>query len=204
MRVHLPANGEARSVRITNNGSGQPLLQVKAVPWFENVDTAPRAAEILAMPPVFKLAPEGEQVLRLATRGPLDNAAERAYRLVITQVPEDTGPAEGLTFTMRFDLPLFVTPAGAEPDPAWHLEQDGSEPRLVLHNQGKAHLRVEHLMLASGPRAALEISDIKYALAGESVSWPLGVPLESLPPTLEVRAETNHGPITATVARPTP
>lgn len=38
-----------------------------------------------------------------------------------------------------------------------------------------------------------------YVLAGETKSWPLDQPLNALPDVLEVRAQTNRGPLVAEV-----
>jgi fimbrial chaperone protein len=203
VRVELPADGKSRTVRVQNQTSHGTLVQVEAVAWEGNVDTARRVKEILAVPPVFQLPGDGQQILRLAVRQPLREPKERAFRLLITEVPQETGPPGGLMFSLRLNLPLFVKPEGAEAKPAWQLREIGRAGELVLRNDGNAHVRIQELTLVGTNEAfAWETADITYALAGESVSWPLGKSLAELPATMEVRAETNRGPITATVTRP--
>lgn len=101
LQVSLPPDGSAELVRL-HNPSGRPtLVQVEAITWAdpENLDAAPLASNVLAVPPVFELAPDGHQVIRLALRQPLDGFTERAYRLLITEVPAHIGDgALGLTF----------------------------------------------------------------------------------------------------------
>lgn len=203
VRIEIPANGTAKTVRVRNGTSEPALLQVEAIAWTEDVDTAPKSREILAVPPVFEIPGNAQQVLRLAVRHPSEEAKERAFRLLITEVPKETGPPGALMFAVRLNLPLFVKPEGAEAKPLWNLRETGGTSELVLRNDGNAHLRVRQVTLVGAEEApALETADIAYALAGESVSWPLGKSLRELPATLEVRAETNRGPLVATVTRP--
>lgn len=205
IRVELPADGSPGVVRVRNEAQAPTLVQVEAVAWRDDVDAAPVAGEIIAVPPVFELEGGGEQVIRLALRRPLEDGVERAYRLLITEVPQQVSAANALVFAVRLNLPVFATPKGAEPAPAWRVrEAAGGEAELVLANRGSAHLRIEEVTLrAEDDQRPLFSSDrTAYALAGEVKVWPLGEPYAALPPALEVSAESHRGALTASVARP--
>jgi len=121
IKVFLPADGKSEVIHIKNPDPTPALVQVQAVEWVkaEDLDQAERAEEILAVPPIFEMAPNSEQVIRLAHRDSGGAAVEKAYRLLITEVPEEVDPG-GVAFAVRLNMPLFVTPKGAEPDPEWN------------------------------------------------------------------------------------
>ncbi|NJO36938.1 MAG: molecular chaperone [Rhizobiales bacterium] len=170
----------------------------------EHLDQAKRAEEILAVPPIFEMAPNSEQVIRLAHRAGSGAAVEKAYRLLITEVPEEVDDG-GVAFAVRLNMPLFVTPKGAEPRPEWRVQQTASgEGQLVLANRGSAHLMVTSLELrAPGHAKPLFSTDqFVYALAGKEQRWSLGYGQQALPESLEVLSETHLGPQQSPVMTP--
>ena len=204
--VELPPDGRPEVIRLHNPGPRPTLVQVEAIAWAEPdaLDAAPRAAEVLAVPPVFELAPDGRQIIRLALRRPLAGPAEQAWRLLITEVPRATGPdTGGLTFAVRLNIPLFATPAGAAPDPVWTLRSaEGGAAELVLTNRGTTRLQIIALELRAPQRgpSLLASEEPVYALAGEARRWPLDRPLDRLPAGLEVHVETDRGAQVSPVA----
>jgi fimbrial chaperone protein len=203
VRIDMPVDGRPETVRLHNTGAGTTLISVVAVEWAEDVDAAPRTSEVLAVPPVFELGPGERQVIRLALRRPLDGPGERAWRLLITEVPQEVQPGT-VGFAMRFNLPVFATPPGAEAAPLWRVRAAaGGEAELVLENAGRAHYRLGPFALAAGGPTAplLESGQAGYLLAGERRVWPLGRPLAELPEALEVRLERDGRPEVVAVAR---
>jgi fimbrial chaperone protein len=161
----------------------------------------PTTGDILAVPPVFEIAAGAEQVIRLALRRPLTSGTEQAYRLLITEVPRAVGGDQGVAFALRLNLPVFVTPDGAAPAPAWSLERDGGGAKLTLGNQGSAHVRVRSVALfQDGGAEPVFVSDEGgYVLAGRERSWQLDLGRLKSGAPLTVRAETDRGEIEAPV-----
>ena len=205
VRIELPANGQAEVVRVQNLASEPVLVKVTAARWEDDQDDPHGADPILAVPPIFEVGAAREQVIRLARRQPLNGAKEEAYRLIVSEVPKDEEIEPGaVRLVLRLNFPMFVTPEGALPDPEWALQKaPNGEGELVLANAGTAHVRIEKLELAAEARLEPVFADegVTYALAGESVTWSLGHSFDALPPALEVRAETNRGPLVAPVGR---
>lgn len=206
IKVTLPADGRTEVIHLKNPDARSTLVQVHAVEWAEadNLDQAKRVDEILAIPPIFELGPESEQVIRLALRNPGAASKEKAYRLLLTEVPEEI-EGGGISFAVRLNIPLFVTPKGAEPEPLWRFGYTQSgEAELVLANHGNAHLMVKSLALrgAGQERTLFETDQFAYALAGSEQRWSLGYGQQSLPKGLEVHAETHLGPQQAPVMTP--
>jgi len=207
IRVTLPADGGAKVMRVRNLSPEPTLVQLEAVSWVD-VDQplgGEPAREILAVPPVFELGGDAEQVIRLAVRQPLKGELEKAFRLFVTEVPREAIAEPGaVAFAMRLNLPLFVTPKGAKADPAWSLRRAaGGEAELVLSNNGGAHVRIQSLSLLDDGSAEpmLTIEQAAYVLAGGEKSWPISLPAGTVK-ELIVRAETNLGELEAQVALP--
>ncbi|MGI9416333.1 MAG: fimbrial biogenesis chaperone [Geminicoccaceae bacterium] len=206
IKIFLPDDGKSEVIRVKNPDPNPALVQVQAVEWttVEKLDEAKRVDEILAVPPIFEIAPNSEQVIRLAHRDAGGGAIEKAYRLLITEVPEDVTPG-GVAFAVRLNMPLFVTPRGAVPDPEWRFGYTPSgEAELVLTNHGNAHLMVKSLTLrgVGDQRTLFKTDQFAYALAGTKQRWSLGYGQRSFPKSLEVHAETNLGPQQAPVMSP--
>jgi fimbrial chaperone protein len=203
IRISISADGKAGVVRLQNQSDGATLVQVEALVWNDTDDLSqvPTTGDILAVPPVFEIAPGAEQVIRLALRRPLTSGTEQAYRLLITEVPRAVGGGQGVAFALRLNLPVFVTPDGAAPAPAWSLERDGGGARLTLGNQGSAHVRVRSLALyQDGGAEPVFVSDEGgYVLAGRERSWRLDLGRLKSGASLTVRAETDRGEIEAPV-----
>ena len=205
LKVNLTADGRSEVIRLRNPDNISALVQVHAIEWaaVEDLDSAKRAEEILAVPPIFELAPNSEQVIRIAVRDPGDVTKEQAYRLLLTEVPQETGGG-GVSFAVRLNVPLFVTPVGAKPEPVWRFGYAPSgEAELVLANHGDAHLMVKSLELRGADnKTVFQTDQFAYALAGTEQRWSLGYGQRSFPKSLEVHAETHLGPQQAPVITP--
>lgn len=206
IKVFLPTDGKSQVIHVRNPDPTSTLVQVQAVEWtdVERLDQAERAEEILAVPPIFEMGPNSEQVIRLAHRDRGSAGVEKAYRLLITEVPEEVDEG-GVAFAVRLNMPLFVTPTGAVPQPEWRVHESASgETELVLANRGSAHLMVKSLELRGAGRAdpIFSTDQFVYALAGKEQRWSLGYGQQALPESLEVLSETHLGPQQSPVMTP--
>ncbi len=205
-RVDLAGDDRAEAVTLRNNAADPVMVQVQTFAWEHGPATAELTPtrDLIAVPPVFELPADGSQIIRVALRGPAQGARERAYRLLITEVPRGGGSGTGVRFALRLSLPVFVTPAGAKPDAVWSLRGRGAGRELVLRNDGTAHLQVRRIVLGGdGAGAAARVLDTPaYVLAGQEHAWPL--PAAAASTDLQLEAETSIGPLSATVPLPRP
>ncbi len=198
-RIDLAPERAGGSVTLENNDSQPTLVQVETFAWKRTPltnDLEP-TRELVAVPPVFELAPGARQIIRVALRQPHTSQTEAAYRLVITEVPPPGGGG-GVRFALRLSLPVFATPPGAVARPQWRLQRDGSALRLELANLGFAHLLVQRLRLSAAGRSQ-EFDQPTYVLAGQRHAWTLALPVAA-GGTVELAAETSLGPFTDTLA----
>lgn len=121
-RVVYPANQKEVTVRFENKNPKPALVQV----WLDsgNEDATPEEARVpfLATPPIFRMEPGRQQVLRLSYTGePLPTNQESLFWLNMLEVPQGPGQragepaAAGLPDPHQGVLPTAGPAAGALP-----------------------------------------------------------------------------------------
>lgn len=205
-RVDLAADRRAGMVTLQNNAAEPVLVQIQTFAWPAGVGSAELqpTRELVAVPAVAEIAPGGRQLVRVALRGLPRADAETAYRLLVTEVPPGLpGTRAGVRFALRLSLPVFVTPPGALPAPAWSLEGQGRGLRLALTNRGGAHVQVRRLrVFAAGAAEPVQvIEEAAYVLPGQRQTWALA-PAAAAARRLSLKADTDIGEIEAALDTP--
>jgi fimbrial chaperone protein len=200
-RIDLAAGRTAGAVTLHNNASEPVLVQVETFAWPRTPSTGDLEAtkRLVAVPPVFSLAPDAKQVIRVALREAQMGASEEAYRLLITEVPQSQGKGGGVQFALRLSLPVFATPAGATPSPQWSLGREGDRSTLQLANSGTAHVQVQKIRLKGSDGALQTIDEPSYVLAGQQHAWNLRLPVKA-GSVVAVEADTNIGTLALPLA----
>lgn len=207
-RIELAPGQTSASLTIENQANAAVTLQVQTFAWSgPAIDPELRSGrELIAVPPVFSLEPGAKQIVRVALRTPVEDGRERAYRLLITEVPvtwaDDT---MGVRFALRLSLPVFAQAAGAKAAPAWRVRSTGRGGELELANRGTAHLRLRRIELRAAGKGGgdpVQVIDAPMdILPGEAQRWPLAAAAMALP-GLELQADTGLGPLTAELVPP--
>jgi fimbrial chaperone protein len=191
-----------RGVITVRNVEATPVLaQTQGFVWTQQggEDRLTPADNLIVVPPVFTLEPNGEQAVRVGFRHRPEANGELAYRVVISQVPNKAEPGQGVQLVVQLSLPVFVTPALAKANLKWTAESVGPRVlRISLHNTGSAHLRVTRLAVFLPPQTDQAMADqtmLDYVLANAMREWTLalGQPLDS--DSVILQAETNLGPL---------
>jgi fimbrial chaperone protein len=205
-RVELGPGARSATITLENQDETAVTVQVQTFVWQgspASADLEP-TRDLIAVPPVFSLEPDARQIIRVALRGQPDATRELAYRLLITEVPT-AGPDGRLNvrFALRLSLPVFVGAPGAVPVPAWSARDADGQPVLELANHGKEHLQVRRIALhARGRAEPLQVIEAPaYVLPGQTQGWPLVGPALAQA-TLQLRAETDLGPLEAELVLP--
>lgn len=178
--ITLQMVGRERTTTLrVRNTEAQPItLQLRAVDWAQpqGEDAYTRSQTLAVSPPVFTLKPGETQTVRVVVEGVDTVTTEKAYRLILDQIPEShlKGDA-GVVVPIRVLLPVFLTPsANSRPKLSWALNASPSGGVLTARNTGDARERLVGLKVSSG---ATEIASEQglsgYVLAGASRSWAL-------------------------------
>lgn len=178
--ITLQMVGKERTTTLrVRNTEAQPItLQLRAVDWTQaNGEDVYTPSQTLAVsPPVFTLKPGETQTVRVVVENVSTIKAERAYRLILDQIPESRLKGDaGVVVPIRVLLPVFLTPSAASrPKLSWTVNASPSGGVLTANNTGDARERLVGLKVTSGATEVASDQGLSgYVLAGASRTWPL-------------------------------
>lgn len=204
LRIDLVPKATAGVIEVLNTSGGPTTLQAQQRSWTqqEGQDVHGETRDLILSPAIFTLKPGEKQVVRIALRGTPDAQRERAYRVLISEVPAPqlkvTPDASGFRVALRMDLPLFVAPLqAAAPQPSYALDATGAQ--LLVRNAGDSHIRYADFSVLQAGRKVVELP-IFTVLAGSERRFDLPRDKFGAGGGLRVQANSNAGPIDAAVA----
>jgi fimbrial chaperone protein len=154
------ASSERTAITLRNNRNRDVFYQVSVLRWSQEngQDRYDSTDDFIASPPLFTLAAGLSQAIRLGFRQPSDSANERAYRVVLTEVPPAIDqPSNGsqIQWAMQYAIPVFV--AGSTPTVpsplTWRMHQQGNTMHVRADNPSNRRvvLNAVGLIPASSP-----------------------------------------------------
>src|SRR5438309_7070207 len=114
IRLDMEPGMRSAAVTVVNDDE-QPLrLQLKLMVWTQDaagVDVYTESEELVYFPKLMSVQPRDRRLVRIGLKTPA-GASERTYRLFLDELPDSAQPsASGLSFTVRFALPIFLPAA---------------------------------------------------------------------------------------------
>jgi len=210
IRVELTGAQRTEALTVRNEESDQSVVvQAQAFSWTQQdgQDGFGETHDIIVTPPVFTLAPNSQQIVRVAARRAADPKRELNYRLILQEVPPEAPKNfTGLQVALRLSLPIFIaSQTKSAPDLIWSSawQADGSL-QVTVKNQGDAHIQItDFTVRAKSSDATLKNSVVKYVLPGATMSWLLQAPTNAQQSsvlkqgTLTLRGSSDRGEIAA-------
>lgn len=198
MRADLSAAAPTAVITV-NNGGEQPLtVQIQARSWqqADGRDEQAPSGDFILNPAMATIPPGGEQVIRIALRIPPDQKVERAYRLVVREVPLAPQEGEGLRMALAMDIPVFVAPLASEAvaSPRFSIDNSGNTSRVRIANDGSRHLRLAGIVVSQGEHTLLE-QGVLVILPRVTNYLRLPAPLTPAKGVLKLQAQSNIGPV---------
>ncbi len=200
VNVFLSPGQKSTSLTVTNQGSSETAIQIRAYAWNQKDgdDQLTASDEVMISPPLTKIASGATQVVRIILRQS-PQVRESTYRILIDQIPP---PAElGVVhMVLRLSVPVFASPAiRAFPDVQFHLERADGQIYLVGFNAGILHEKIRDIVLSTsdGHKLKEDSKGSPYVLCGATHRWHIVVP-DSLPltsDTLQLTAQSDAGAI---------
>jgi len=208
LRVDLKAAHRLEVLTVTNSADAPLAVQLRLVSWSQDngedqyVDTQ----DLLATPPIFRIAPHGQQIIRVALRHDPDPSRETDYRVFVTEIPQPPSQDfSGMQLALRMSLPIFVAPAVLEhPELHWSAQwsSDGAL-RITASNTGNAHVKVTDFDVRfAGSGQPSQVKVTRYVLPGSSVSWTVKPDAEASTDrqaAIHLRGVTDRGDFAADV-----
>ena len=151
---------------VTNHGARPVTVQIEAMDWHPqdaavgSPDRLTPSTTLLTSPPMARIAPGGRQSVRVLERGPAQG--ERAFRLLVSQLPDAAGDGDGVRVLLQFSVPVFV---GHDPHAVPQLRWALTDGMLTARNTGTQTVKLEGLRVNAVPRGALS-----YLLPGASLN----------------------------------
>jgi len=169
-RVVYPADQKEVTIRFKNKNQKPALVQV----WLDTGDEGvlPEKARVpfLATPPIFRMEPGKQQVVRLAYTGePLPTDKESLFWLNMLEVPpeaQDAPESNQLQLAFRTRIKVFFRPKELPYQPSqaaqklrWNLVPSEHGQTLHVHNPTPYHLNFDSVeLVAAGQRHIKPIS----------------------------------------------
>jgi len=178
--------GAVSGLRVRNGDAEQPVsVQARVLRWRqdESGDVYAPAEGVVVSPPVTRIMPGGENLIRIVRTAKYPVAGEEGYRLLVDELPEPGAAQEGvINMLVQHSVPVFFAAPGAAPaQPQWQIEraqQDGGAGnvhgwRIKVNNLGDKRLRLANLHLydSNGALVAQRQGLVGYVLGRASMGF---------------------------------
>lgn len=179
----IAASEQATALWLENHGKEPVTLQIRAQDWSQTGGTnreSPTQA-VVSSPPIATIAPGERQLVRVIRRGPAASG-EKAYRLLVDELPKPAPTTEGtvaarLSVQMRYSLPLFTygdAADGLTPQLRSVVRVIEGKRWIEISNSGSRHARLTDLRIGTGSAArTVQAGLVGYVLPGATMRWPL-------------------------------
>jgi fimbrial chaperone protein len=181
VRVELTPEQQTAAITVKNGSDLPTSIQIQAVAWsqLDGKDVYTPTKELLVSPPIVTIAPNGEQIIRVALRRKADATNELTYRISMQELPPQPGPDfMGVQVALRISLPVFVQSQKGEAvsKMAWSVSRSSDNKlRVGVKNQGNAHIQVSDfaIYVPGADKPITDESGSSYILAGQAHEWLL-------------------------------
>jgi fimbrial chaperone protein len=182
--IELPSGSDIAVFYITNRGDQPVVAQVQGFAWrqTDSGDRLDPSDALTVSPPIARLLPGQQQIVRLAVKPDSGAVDERSFRLLVSELPDSSAQAvPGIHVLLQFSVPVFK--AGAHPEPAhlvWQIARSSEGLSLIVHNTGARHVKLSGLCFsaADGRPVAIAPTTFAYVLPDASHRWT--IPLHDL------------------------
>lgn len=169
--VALGSGADSGVLEFTNTGSERAAIQVTPVEWRQDADGNDQytpTGSLIAVPPIFELAPQETQLVRIGLLDQSTQPGERTFRLFFEELPVETErDSAAVRMRLRIGVPVFVgTGRDAATLTVKSIETGESGTRVQLANDGIHHVKLLDLSVLDA--AGIEIAKLSgcYLLPG--------------------------------------
>lgn len=185
--LQLTPRQNADALWLTNSGTTPVQVQVRVFEWRQDTgqDQLLPTTALQVSPPMQSLAAGQQQLIRVVRSDPTAPTTQRAYRVVVDELPSVDPRRTGMQFVLRYSMPVFIQPAGEQPLKhtlqARVAQLDDGRPALEVHNSGNSYAQLADIGVGTAERPQIiHPGLIGYVLGGQTMRWPLEVPAARL------------------------
>jgi fimbrial chaperone protein len=187
IRANLSGTHRTEALTIVNAEDAPVVVQVRVLRWSQQdgEEHFDDTRDVLATPPVLKIAGNGEQIVRVAVRRDPEADRELSYRVIFEEIPE-AAPLDfnGLRVALRLSVPIFVAPARipALARVSWQFRRlANGRLEVTAANDGTGHLQVTDFVAQLAGSEPVRGMVSKYILPGSRMSWTFMPPGDAAP-----------------------
>lgn len=200
--IDLSAPTAASNIRVWNDAKRPINVQVRIFRWSQSngVDTYTPATDVVVSPPISKLKPDGENIIRIVRTTKRAVKAEESYRLIVDELPDAGQRKSGtVNLVIRHSIPVFFSqPGTADANATWSVRRRSGGYQVTVSNKGGKRLRVSDLSLqgSGGSAVARQNGLVGYVLGQSSATWFIpGTGGSRSGGPLTISAQSEAGPI---------
>jgi fimbrial chaperone protein len=171
LRVDFDAASKSGVVRVFNTGEDEISMQVDARDGSYEYEAT---SDVIAVPPIFTIAPGETQIIRVGLVGGQSPDRELTHRLFLTELPKPQTDYLGGQLRMRLivSMPIFTAPAAVEPESGLEMiETSIADGRLRarFRNPGNTHVRVQEIQAMAATGNDTQVTEAAvYVLPGST------------------------------------
>ena len=207
--VELSPKARVASVTLTNPSGQAKTFQAQALSWRQDdaADQYLENGDLLVSPAIAKIGAGETQVFRVLLRGAAPVQTEKAYRLILEEITQESERTQGqamVNMLLRFNLPVFAAPAApARAVLRWRQCAAAADKGCVrLDNDGNRRIRLS-AMTVQGPGWKKDLPNGATVLAGAWQEWTFDQPpVADLP--WRISAQSEAGPLNEVVVAAPP
>lgn len=174
LQLLLDQSGGVGTLRVGNAGNQSLVAQLEIFRWRQGADSndLEPTRDLLATPPIIEVAPQSKRNVRVGLRSAVADSCETAYRVAITEIPQQESTVAPIHFRARMVLPIFVQSASADCKGALVWSYANHQLRII--NVGNAHVRVREILVTQGAETeAAAPKHLGYFLPGASQTFAM-------------------------------
>lgn len=201
--IQVPAPGAVATLTLGNLGDKRTTLQVRLFRWTQKNgrDVLSPTRAVVASPPLLRIAPKRENVIRIVRVSKAPIKGEESYRLVVDEIPERKKvQGLGVIIAVRYSIPVFFfEPGTSRPKISWSARRRGRSLILTARNTGGRYERIVGLRISSGGRTQTITKGLAgYVLGNSTRQWRLRVKIP-VRGTITVKGTGVHGGFAAKI-----
>jgi fimbrial chaperone protein len=172
VRLYFGPRDRAVAVTLANTGSTPIALQAELYSWSQKADGSDvlePTDDLILAPPLIRLAPGTQQVVRLALLRPADLGRQLSYRMIVRELPDleaTRRDAVTVPVTLALNLPVFITPPVAHSQVTCATQRAGATVQAVCENKGNAYALLREIVLKRGGTELARFEGGAYVLPG--------------------------------------
>jgi fimbrial chaperone protein len=172
VQIKLPADQQAASLTITNSDAAPVAIRVLTLAWSQpnGEDRYSPTSNVIVSPPIFTIPPGATQLVRVGLK---DRGIDRAYRVILEEIPRQKAVEGEVQVLLRLNLPLYLIPSGGgKADVSWRAWKtaDGNID-IEGRNRGTLYEQVGELSAEADGRAEVVSKQLGVVLPGSSRIW---------------------------------